>query len=117
MIYQHKESDLKYAHVWRKYKRVLLKMMVDAKKGEQKYELSAHEFMDVTPARISGYAFELKLSNGRPSGNLSKSLLVADLLYVLQHSPKAIELSVEAVYSFQMSKEFKLTVSCETSEN
>lgn len=99
-----------YAHVWSKYKPVIVKMMVDSSEKEQEYQLSNHEFVDVNPKRVTGYSFDIEISKGRilvePKGNL----LLKDFMYVLKKSEKANVLMETRNFNVALSKDFKLTI-------
>lgn len=105
------EQTGKYAHVWSKYKPVMVKMMVDAPEGEQSYQLSNHEFIDVNPKRVTGYSFDVEVSKGRVLVEPKNNLLIADLMYILRRSERAIGLMETNKFRFALSKEFKLTIS------
>lgn len=103
----------KYAFVWQKYRPVLLSLMMAAKDGTQTYSLSSHEFKDQNLRKTSGFSFVLKVFQSRPVNDFKKNLLAQDLLYVLQHSNKARELTESQTYEFKMDKDFKLTITSE----
>ena len=109
-------NDGKYVHVWRKYRPPILSLMVACSGGEQTYKLSNHEFMDISPNKVSGYAFLLRVHKGRAINDIKTSLLAPDLLYVLKHSAKALELSETAIYEFEMEKNFTLHIRYEELE-
>ncbi len=107
-------SQGKYVYIWEKYRPVLLKMMMAAENGLQTYSLSSHEFQDLNLKKTSGYSFLLKVSQSKLANDIKKNPLAHDLLYVLQHSNKARELTELNVYQFQMDKDFTLEVSTES---
>ncbi len=109
-------NDGKYVHVWRKYRPAILSLMVASSNEEQTYKLSNHEFMDISPNKVSGYAFLLRVHKGRVINDIKTSLLAPDLLYVLKNSGKALELSETAIYEFEMEKNFTLHIRCEQLE-
>ncbi len=107
------ENQGKYVFVWAKYRPVLLKMMIAAKEGEETYNLSGHEFQDLNLKKTTGYSFSLKVFKSKLANDIKKNLLAQDLLYVLQNSNKARELTEEYTYEFQMDKDFILKVTSE----
>ena len=106
-----------YAHVWSKYKPVIVKMMVDSKQeGAQEYQLSKHEFVDVNPKRVTGYNFDIEIIKGRILAEPKGNLLLKDLMYVLKRSEKASILMEYKKFNMVLNKEFKLTVNSEAPE-
>ncbi len=104
-------STGKYVHIWKKYRPVLLTKMIAAQEGEQSYKLSSHEFQDLNLKKTSGYSFLLKVSHSKLANDIKKNPLAQDLLYVLQQSNKARELTELATYQFKMDKDFNLQIS------
>jgi len=108
------EIQGKYVYVWEKYRPVLLKMMIAAEEGVESYSLSRHEFQDLNLKKTTGYSFLLKIFQNKLANDIKKNLLAQDLLYVLQHSNKAKELTELHTYQFQMDKDFVLQISIES---
>ena len=109
-------NDGKYIRVWDKYRPVLLSLMVASKKEPQTYLLSNHEFIDINPKKLSGYAFIMRFHMGKSMTDIKKSLLAPDLLYILKRSARAMELSESAIYELQMDKSFNITITYEAIE-
>ena len=109
-------NDGKYVRVWEKYRPVLLSLMVASKKEPQTYLLSNHEFIDINPKKLSGYAFVMRFHMGKSMTDIKKSLLAPDLLYVLKRSARAMELSESAIYEIQMDKLFNISITHEEVE-
>lgn len=106
-------NDGKYVHVWQKYKPAIVSLMIASAKEVQQYKLSQHEFVDISPKKATGYAFVLRIHKGKMINDVKKSLLAPDLLYVLKHSGKALDLSETAVYEFELDKDFTLHIRSE----
>jgi hypothetical protein len=109
-------NDGKYIRVWEKYRPVLLSLMVASEKEPQTYLLSNHEFIDINPKKLSGYAFIMRFHMGKSMTDIKKSLLAPDLLYILKRSARAMELSESAIYELQMDKLFNITITYEAIE-
>lgn len=95
-----------YAALWKKYRPVILKLMMDAGKDPQQYKLYAHEFKAVGMNEKAGYSFLLEVSQGKAINNIKGSAVARDLVSVLQQSQKASALMNEAVYEFKMDKQY-----------
>lgn len=106
-------NDGKYVHVWKKYRPAILNLMVAAANGEQSYKLSNHEFIDISPSKVSGYSFVLRFFERKSISDIKTSLTAPDLLSVLKTSGKAMELSESNIYEFEMDKTFTLHIRME----
>jgi hypothetical protein len=100
----------KYTHIWQKYRPMLLKLMVDAEEGPQKYQFQRHEFMDVNNQRPTGYSFKMEVFRNEKQNKVSSSV-ATDLLSILQSSAKSDELTIANKYLFKMDSKFSLEVS------
>ena len=102
----------KYVWIWKKYRPVILKlMMASLEEDQQEYPLSKHEFLDTNNKRPSGYAFDLRINHGKRETDIKKNLNAQDFLYVLKSSEKAKELLQNNLFEFKMDKSFVLSVS------
>lgn len=108
--------DKKYAHIWSKYRPVILSLMKSSADGVQSYQLSGHEFIDINPKKATGYTFTMQVHERKTLNDIRKSLLAPDLMAVLRLSASAMELSETAIYTFQMDKTFLLQISSESVE-
>ena len=99
-----------YTPVWSKYRPAILRMMIDATRDPQSYQLSNHEFKALNPKQKGGYTFELEVAQGKAVSGLKNSVVARDLWEILQLSPKASELISNSQYQFSMDKQFKLHV-------
>ncbi|MFY0591902.1 hypothetical protein [Roseivirga sp.] len=97
--------------LWKKYRPVMLKLMVDADKEPQQYEMSKHEFTDLAPKKNIVYSFKLEMFQGAPLVAPKTSLVAQDFIAVIKQSGKANELMQTATYAFELDKQFKLNVS------
>ena len=100
-----------YAGLWSKYRPAILRMMVDADREPQTYQLSNHEFKALKPKQKGGYAFELMVSGGKALNGLKDSEVAQDLWYILQISRRANEMISSTGYQFAMDKQFRLQIS------
>lgn len=100
----------KYTHVWHKYRPVILKLMVDATEGPQKYQFQRHEFMDLNNQKPTGYSFKLELYKNEKQNKVSSSV-ATDLLSILQSSAKSDQLTMENKYLFRLDSKFSFEVS------
>ena len=98
----------KYAHLWQKYRPMILKLMVDAKDGPQSYQFHKHEFTDLSN-KATGYSFKLEVLRNEKQNKINSSI-ASDLLSILQSSVKSDELTAEHKYLFRMDSKFKLEV-------
>ncbi len=103
-------NDGKYVHLWQKYRPAILNLMVASAKGNQSYKLSNHEFIDISPSKVSGYSFIMRIYQGKSISNIKTSITAPDLLYVLKNSGKAMELSQTNIYEFELDKSFTLHI-------
>jgi hypothetical protein len=99
-----------YASLWNKYRPAILKLMVDAAAGTQRYKLSAHEFKMLNPKEKSGYTFTVQIYQGKAQNSIKESINAQDLLYMLTQSKKASELMSSDAYEFALDKQFNLSV-------
>lgn len=105
----------KYAYFWGKYRPALLKLMIDSADGPQQYKFSSHEIKSAH-SKEKGYSFLLKMHKGKAINNVRESPIAKDLLWILQQSGKAAELSDTCTYEFKLDKQFVLHVVKETEE-
>ncbi len=99
-----------YTGLWTKYKPAILRLMIDADREPQGYQLSEHEFRAFNHMKRGVYAFTLTIANGRVVSKLKDSVVAQDLWETLQLSPKAIELASTGTFHFSMDRTFKLLV-------
>jgi hypothetical protein len=99
-----------YAPIWNKYRPAIIRMLIDSTSEPQVYKLSAHEFKAMNAKQKGGYNFTLQVSKGKALNNIKDSVIAQELLEVLQTSPKATELTLEAPYLIEMDKKFMLHV-------
>lgn len=104
-------GERKYAHIWSKYRPVILSLMKASVDGVQSYQMSNHEFIDINPKKATGYTFSMQVHERKTVNDVRKSLLAPDLMAVLRLSGKAMELSDKYVFSFDMDKNFLLQIS------
>jgi len=97
--------------LWKKYRPVMLKLMVDADSEPQQYEMSKHEFTDVAPKKNIVYSFKIEMFKGTPLVAPKTSLVALDFIAVIKQSAKANELMQTATYAFEFDKQFRLNVS------
>lgn len=109
MAYYPETSQL-YTFLWSKYRPAVLKHMVDSDNGPQQYQFLSHEFKSINPKEKGGYSFTLEVFKGKPVNDIRKSVLAKDLLVILQKSPRAMEMFESAVYTFEMNKQFLLSI-------
>lgn len=98
-----------YTGLWNKYRPALLKMMINADKESQTYQLSVHEFKAFNNGKNTTFAFDFEISNGKATG-LRESLVAQDLWEILRQSPKVNELMASASFRLSMNKQFVLNV-------
>ena len=113
-IFFNSMSSNMYAHVWNKYRPVILKLMMASTEEPQQYKLSGHEFKDVNPKEKGSYAFTFQAFQGKPVTSIKTSEMALGLMNVLQQSRKAIELMETEKFEFVMDKNFTLHVKKET---
>ena len=99
-----------YVSLWNKYRPVVLQLMSASASGPQQYKLFSHEFKAVGEKEKSGYSFTLEVAKGKALNNIKTSTVARNLLYVLQQSKRASELTEEATYVLNMDKHFVLHV-------
>ncbi|OEK00855.1 hypothetical protein BFP97_04730 [Roseivirga sp. 4D4] len=98
--------------LWKKYKPVVLKLMVDAENGPQSYPLSKHEFTDLAPKKNIVYSFKIDIFQSKPLVAIKTSLVAQDFMEMIKQSGKAIELMDVATYHIELDKQFMLNISC-----
>ncbi|HYG17807.1 MAG TPA: hypothetical protein VD816_02720 [Ohtaekwangia sp.] len=99
-----------YTALWRKYRPVILKLMVAAAEGPQHYQLFVHEFKSAGSKQKGGYTFLLEMADGKALNNIKDSAVAKDLMAVLQQSRTASELMTTSTYAFSLDKHFVLHV-------
>lgn len=99
-----------YAHVWNKYRPVILKLMMASNDEPQQYKFSSHEFKDVNPKEKGNYSFTFQAFQGKPVKSIKTSEMALGLMNVLQQSRKAIELMEKEKFEFVMDKHFVLHI-------
>jgi len=104
-------GERKYAHIWGKYRPMILSLMKASLVEPQTYQLSNHEFVDINPKKTTGYSFSMQIHERKSVNDIRKSLLAPDLMAVLRLSGKAMELSDTAAFSFDLDKTFLLKIS------
>jgi hypothetical protein len=104
-------GERKYAHIWGKYRPMILSLMKASLEETQTYQLSNHEFVDINPKKTTGYSFSMQIHERKSVNDIRKSLLAPDLMAVLRLSGKAMELSDTAAFSFDLDKTFLLKIS------
>ena len=102
-------SSHKYAYFWAKYRPALLNLMIASATGPQQYRFSSHEIKSANTSQ-KGHTFVLKIHKGRAVNNVRESHIAKDLLWVLQQSGKAMELSEIFAFEFKLDKQFVLHV-------
>lgn len=102
-------SSSPYILLWKKYRPVILKMMIDARTAPQAYQLFPHEIRSITPKGKSP-GFTLQAQNGRTISRVKSQPVTDDLLHVLSSSPKAIELMQDTTYEFSLGRDCRLQV-------
>ena len=94
-----------YAHVWNKYRPVILKMMIASEEEPQQYKFSIHEFKGANPKEKGSFAFTLQAFQGKNVNNIRNSEIAQSLMSVLQTSRKATELMEKETYEFVLDKQ------------
>ncbi|HNP17230.1 MAG TPA: hypothetical protein PKL31_02245 [Fulvivirga sp.] len=100
----------KYSYIWNKYRPAILRLMVDSQKDPQEYQFSKHEFHNINPKEKGGYAFNMRVFQGKATNDIRTSTLAKDLLVILQQSKRALEMIDEAPYEFTLDKHFMLHI-------
>jgi hypothetical protein len=94
-----------YAHIWNKYRPVILKMMIASDEEPQQYKFSLHEFKGANPKEKGSFAFTLRAFQGNAVNNIRNSEIAQSLMSVLQQSRKAKELMDKETYEFVLDKQ------------
>ncbi len=102
--------------LWKKYRPVILKLMIESEGGPQSYPLSAHEFTDLATKKNIVYSFKMEVFQGKPLTPIKTSLVAQDFLTMLKQSVKANELMETITFNFELDKQFKLQVTSIHSE-
>mgnify|MGYP001482987203 CR=1 FL=1 len=103
--------------IWKKYRPVILKLMVDAIDGTpQSYKLSKHEFTDANSRKSSTYTFKVITENTRNLKPTKASIVGSDFIAMLQQSGTAVELMQVHQFTFAMDNQFNFSVSAEPLE-
>ncbi|MDA0194958.1 MAG: hypothetical protein O2887_06770 [Bacteroidetes bacterium] len=95
-----------YTYLWNKYRPAILNLMIASDDGPQEYKFWDHEFKNVNPKEKGGYAFTLRVFQGKAINDIKTSAVAKDLLVILQQSKKAAELSEDSIYEFVLDKQF-----------
>jgi hypothetical protein len=99
-----------YGHFWRRYRPVLLKLMIASAEGPQQYKFSTHEVKAANPQDKGRFTFDMTLHKSKAVNDIRSSVIGKGLLRVLQQSGKASELSESGTYKFKLDKHFVLHV-------
>ena len=105
----------KFIHVWQKYRPAILNLMKASSDGPKEYQLYSHEFHDLN-TKTTTPSFTLRVHKGKKINDTKRSVLAQDLLSVLQHSEKALELADSAIFEFELDKKFLLRIKQEEAE-
>jgi hypothetical protein len=100
----------KYSFIWNKYRPAILKLMVDSSEVPQEYQFSKHEFHNINPKEKGGYAFNMRVFQGKAVNDIRTATLAKDLLVILQQSKRALEMVDESTYEFTLDKHFLLHI-------
>jgi hypothetical protein len=100
----------KYSFIWNKYRPAILKLMVDSSEVPQEYQFSKHEFHNINPKEKGGYAFNMRVFQGKAVNDIRTATLAKDLLVILQQSKRALEMVDESTYEFTLDKHFMLHI-------
>ena len=103
-------SSTEYNHIWHKYRPVILRMMIDANSGPQRYSFADHEFLRTNPKSKSAMAFILYMHGSKALNNIRTSPLAHSLLSTLRQSKTAMELTEHSTYELMLDKKFVLHV-------
>ena len=104
--------------IWKKYKPVILKMMIDSSDGnQQEYKLSKHEFTDVNSRKNASCSFKLEVYKGKSTKLTKSSVIATDLITMLKQSAKATELMNEKIYNISLDSSFTLLVNSKSAES
>jgi hypothetical protein len=104
-------TDRKYNSIWRKYRPALLRLMVDASKGPQRYQFVANDFAGLDHRSKKDYCFSLSMNKSKSVNSIRSSPIAIELLHTLQDSKTANQLSQFNTYEFVMDKHYVLHVS------
>jgi len=99
-----------YTYLWNKYRPAILQLMIASADGPQQYKFWDHEFKNINPKEKGGYAFTLRMFQGKAINNIKTSTVAKDLLVILQQSKKASELGEDSIYEFMLDKQFMLHI-------
>lgn len=100
--------------IWKKYKPVVLKMMIDSLDGSfQEYQFMKHEFTDVNPKKNASCSFKLQIYKGRNMKLTPTTVIATDLIAMLKQSIKGTELMKDHIFTISLNTSFKLLVSSE----
>jgi len=105
-----------HSYLWSKYRPAILKLMVDSEEGPQQYNFFKHEISRAYPRLKRGFSFKLKVYQNKPVNDIKGSVIAQDLLKVLRSSGTASELVEDAVYEFQLDKQYNLHITKESAE-
>lgn len=104
-----KESNI-YLNIWDKYRPVIISKMKLAIQSPQEYKLSKHEFESLGKRLISGYTFNLEITDGKLSNNIDGTAVARDLFEVLKNSPTAKGLMQNNLVKISLTKDFTLRI-------
>lgn len=98
-----------YGPLWKKYRPVLIKLMLEAKNGPQEYKLFEHEVRSIVSVSKNP-AFTMRVTDGRIVSGTKGSVMGRDLLQTLQSSAKALELLQTSTFEFTVKRDYTLGV-------
>ena len=93
-------------YLWRKYRPVVLRLMMDAKEDSQQYVFSSDEFRKMFPKSSRKLAFILYLHRSRALNNIKSSVLAQSLVDVLRQSKTSASLCNDATFEFVLDEQF-----------
>lgn len=93
-------------YLWRKYRPVVLRLMMDAEEDSQRYVFSSDEFRKMFPKSRRKLAFILYFHRSRALNNIKASILAQSLIDVLRLSKTSASLCNDATFEFILDENF-----------
>ena len=100
-----------FVQTWKKYLPVIVVLMKRSVKGEQNLDMNHTDFERAAGGRKIKLSFStITLDNGRIDYGVKQSVLVSDLIMVLQQSNQAEMLMQHQQFNFSMDINCQLTI-------
>jgi hypothetical protein len=100
-----------FRQTWKKYLPIIVFLMKRSAKGAQALDMNFTDFEKACGGKKIKFSFSnIVLSNGRSDTDQKHSILVSDLILVLQENKESVSMMTSKQFEFAMNSDFQLTI-------